>query len=345
MLLPYLTSGSSDINWKRISNNGQWFIHGENLTPGLYKSERDNQRTRITFTSVDYPDIRNEFIVSGDLDFSYQDRYTNDPESNSPGGEGFLMTKKDKDCLDQDFVVFEENNSHWEGPYYYYGQPSKNYNCYGITWSEDGSQLAVYDQYIGGKIHVQIFNKKAELLQQFDIRLPLLNKNEKGSVANSLYWNGTDFLFWTSDWTETHNPSRFYSFSSLHPEKINHLVDLPGDYHVIGKEPGSNRLLITSFDQDNCNTLVFNPDKKQIEKRVTIDTRCRNDERSLDNQRIAVANQKDDGDHLLIWDWGTLTFQDKGVIKRLLSWQSDLQGFLVEKQDNQQKLIFDVIRP
>jgi hypothetical protein len=346
MLLPYLTSGSSDINWERISNNGQWFIHGENLTPGLYKSERDNQKTRITFKSVDYFNTQNEFMVVGDFDFY----------GFSPDGKSALLEQPEGvRCVNHDFVLFEEDKGQWDGPYFH-RQPDNGNNCYEMQWSEDGSQLAVYSQFLWDRSHVMIFDKKAQLLQQFDVHKPNVNSDEKSDTASILFWNGTDYV-WVMNQTFTNYTQKAYTqqaytqqtqifaFSSLHPEKITHLLDLPGEYYVIGKEPGSNRLLITSFEQDNCNTLVFNPDKKQIEKRVTIDTGCYNEKRSSDNQRIAVVNQKDDGDHLLIWDWGTLTFQDKGIIKWLLSWQSDLQGFLVEKQDNQQKLFFDVIYP
>jgi hypothetical protein len=330
-----------------LLKNGQWYVYGERIKPDTNASEVNKRKTRIVFTSIDHPDIQNEFIVSGDFGFSDQNWGIDSPASDSSNGEGFLMPGFKKDCIDQNFVVVDESNGQWNGPYYY-GQPSRGDDCYGITWSEDGSQLAVYDQYIAGKmsekIHMLIFNKKAELLKQFDIQL--LPSNH-GFMIKHLSWKGTDFLIWTTDDNGSGKQilSRFYSFSSLRPEKITHLVDLAGEYFVIGKEPGSNRLLITSFRQGNYNTLVFNPDKKQIEKKISFDTRCYNDERSSDNQKIAIVNQKDDGNHLLIWNWGTLTFQDKGIIKWLLSWQSDLQGFLVEKQDNQQKLIFDVIRP
>jgi hypothetical protein len=337
LLQSYLIPGDDDTSWDILLKNGQWVVYGKNLTPELYKSERDDQRTRIVFTSVDHPDIQNEFIVSGDLDFDYQNRYIESPESRSPDGEGFLMSHfKGKFCYDQNFVVFDENNGQWSGPYYY-GQPSNDNNCYGINWSEDGSQLAVYDQYIGGKIHVMIISKQAKLLQQFDIQLP---KSNKGDVVNHFYWRGTDFLAWTTDGIGKHNPTRIYAFSSLHPEIVSHLVDLAGDYHIIGKEPGSNRLLITSF-WDNCNTLVFNMDKKQIEKQISIGMRCQEDERSSDNHWIAVVNNQGTGFHLLTWDWEALTFQDKGSIKRLNSWQNDLQGFLVEITEN----YFDVIHP
>lgn len=62
--------------------------------------------------------------------------------------------------------MFSQENGRWQGPYYYDDPEQQGTTCYGMAWSENGDQLAVFSRLSpydpNEKLSVLIINKYAD---------------------------------------------------------------------------------------------------------------------------------------------------------------------------------------
>lgn len=307
----------------------------------------------MTIKSVDFPFLQASFKYPGKLfasPFSYSTPFVTNSES--PNGKAYFLFKfTGRFCLGPDITMVNEEYGVWKGPHYYNGVSGKaKGDCYGMAWSEDGTELALYARPIEnpdeGDLHVIILNQRAERLREFYVKA---QGTEYG--LDYLYWNGDEFYLNSANsyaQSEEQKPARLYRFYGRHPEQVTHLVDLPRFFQIIGKDPDSGCILLNSFDRrDTCQTIVFNPDTRKEEKLVEVEGPCFRFSRSQDNRKIAlIIKNKDLGMKIYFWDWQALSYRYGGTaIRPYFFWQNDLGGLLLERKDENGRYYFDVVLP
>lgn len=356
VVLPQLESAYGGIN-SVISPNGKWGIGFQDIN----NENGEIEGKVLTFTSIDLPGDITNFNIPSDL--FYGDYFPGRPWvaiSWSPSGKSlFLMRSIGKFCNDQHIVMFEENKGKWDGPFYYQKPSDEFGECYNFSWSDDGTELAVNtrskNREVTNNLNITILNTRAEVLSQF-----LVNTPSNANGQDFLYWKGTDFIIVNADFLAKYDPDNqerirrattIYIFSSVEPENVIHVIDLPRFYYLLGRDPISNRILMASYswNDSSCQYSVINIDRRELEKSGELNGLCTTSRRTLDNNWIFfyAFDKTSDKNPALLWDWSSLTFIEKGMYPDLyiLPWQDALRGFLVLKTDSNGDQQFDVIRP
>ncbi len=332
---------------KISSSDGKWILNVE-----YFRNKYDANATRkLIISSVDIPTKDLSFSLTGDFYPSipiFDKGFTN---SWSPSGDAFFLSSyENKFCLAGNLVIFSEQNGKWNGPFSIdeslikkplYPLP----NCYYMSWSEDGSKLALFTregEYNSGRLHVLILDHKANLLQEFYIDVP---GNKNG--IDFLYWNDTDFILLISDFysrSEAAPPERkakasqLYSFSSLEPEKVAHLIDLPRVYEISGKDPDSNRILLNSLEWRGCSEyIVYDLGIKQIIKQQKYPAHLTQSARTKDNKKIILGYySKSEKKYFYSWNWDTLEFERLDITSRggfFTGYSTILNSFIYMEKD------------
>lgn len=356
-ILPRLETLTMGIN-EAISPNGNWELD-------ITKKRNPNgeiEKETITFTSIDIPFIKYSFSFPGD--FRYSDYFPGAMPwvaiSWSPDGKSiFFIRFTNRWCVDQQIVMFEEKNGKWDSPYYFQKtEIIEEGVCSYFAWSKDGTQLAMHSRTPTNNgsddLNITILNKKAEVVRNF-----LVNTPDNGFGFDFLYWKGTEFLLVNADALAQNNQDNserlqrattIYRFSSIEPEKVTHVIDLPRFYQLFGKDPKSNHILLAAFDYiSSCAYVVINTDKRIVEENTSLEGACGNSARLVENEVIAFYyyNEPLNKSIAEFWDWTTMTFNEKGVYQSLeiLPWQDNLRGFLILRENSNGKKYFDVLRP
>lgn len=332
---------------KISSSDGKWILNVE-----YFGNKYDDNATRkLIISSVDIPSKDFLFSLTGDyypMTSFFRNGFTN---SWSPSGDAFFLSSyANKFCLAGNLVIFCEQNGKWNGPYsvdksLIKESPYPLQNCYYMSWSEDGSKLALFTregEYNSGRLHVLILDHKANLLQEFYIDVP---GNRNG--IDFLYWNDTDFLLLISDFYSQSEAadaerkvkaSQLYSFSSLEPEKVIHLIDLPRVYQISGKDPDSNRILLSSNKMRGYGEyIVYDLHEKQIIKKQKFPAFFGEGVRTKDNKKIILDYyNRSEKFHFLSWNWSTLKFKGLDITARggfFSGYSTMLNSFLYMEKD------------
>jgi hypothetical protein len=355
VILPRLEHLAWGVN-EVISPNGIWGIEIS------YNRNNSNEivETIIQFSSIDIPFRKFSFFVPDD--YRYIESNFGMPwvaVSWSPNSKSiFLVQYIHRFCIDQQFVLFNEVNGKWEGPYYYKTQEPDGSNCYSFSWSDDGTQLAIHTRSLensdSDELFVTILNTKAEVQQEFSVNSPV-----NGYGFDYLYWNENKFILINLD-PSAHNDQEnterqkqatsIYYFTIDEPENVSHVIDLTRYYIVLGWEPVSSRILMaTNEGVTGCEYLVINAESKQVEQNGNYNGLCSVSRQSKDNVNIAflINDQSSKKSYTQFWNWKTMKFIDKELLAniRILPWQDTLRGFLILRESNNGKEFFDVLRP
>jgi hypothetical protein len=332
---------------KVSSSDGKWILNVE-----YFGKKYDANATRkLIISSVDIPSRDFSFSLTGDyypmISF-FRNGFTN---SWSPSGDAFFLSSyENKFCLAGNLVIFSKKNGKWNGPFsidesLIKESPYPLQNCYYMSWSEDGSKLALFTregEYNSGRLHVLILDHKANLLQEFYIDVP---GNKNG--IDFLYWNDTDFILLISDFysqSEAADPERkakasqLYSFSSQEPQKVIHLIDLPQVYQISGKDPGSNRVLLSSnLMRGFGEYIVYDLNEKKIIKQQKFPAFFREGVRTMDNKKIVLDySNRSEKIHFLSWNWNTLKFKELDITAGggfFCGYSAELNSFLYMEND------------
>lgn len=338
------TEGSDDYLDGHISRDGKWF-----LSIDFAVRMNDHETNEVTISSIDNPFQKSLFAVDEQVRYQFIMIPLQGTESWSPsGGAFFLAIPSLKSCGDDFIELLFEEDGRWSHSKIV-EDPNDERDCYQPVWSEDGTKLAIYPvtHYIeNGMTNIRLYNQKGELIQDLDVNVP-----ETRNSVNQLYWNDEDFLIVTaafySQFGNQPEPTLIYRFSSSNPEKVQLLAQLPDYYYLIGKDPNSERILLTAYslDEDFCESIVFNLNSQQIEKTVRLQGACANDHRSPDNRYIVLATGKEENLLLHFWDWTKLEFYDAGEADEVISWQTDMQALLVMNKTENGKVKIEYVKP
>jgi len=287
----------------------------------------------------------------------------------SPDSKAFLVSGRPAKSCGQKYALLSEDNGRWSSPYYY--QPdfplgtdffeaeqwSPKKLCTEVSWSEDGTLLAIYTTLDDKKdvVWVDVVDHQMRIVRQMTVAIPVANFLE-------VYWRGTDYLFTSISTSTRLLKSQVYAVSALKPGEVTPLLTEDGYLNIAGEEDATNRLLFLSSISSHpytCKVIVFNRLSRQVEKEFVQEGHCYYISQSTDNRSIAtiieriydcpgckdsnVSHEK----RLFTWAWDSLALTDRGVIADLDGWHDDLQGFLVKRWRNEKEGEFyvEVVRP
>jgi hypothetical protein len=325
---------------ERLSKSG-WILQSSENSP-TYANAKN---VPISIDNVDFPLVSYRFSIPREFHLS---EFTSYPSASSwsPDGRSLLLVKSAaKTCTDQNFAIFHYSNGFWEGPYYSKITSKEYGNCYGMVWSEDSTKLAVYS-FPGGNvdsslINIKIFSTKAELLQDFSIRITATE-----DCAIKLYWEMSNFYLTQWDPFNEMLTGNIYKFSSIHPNEVMELLTLPVNSRVINKDSNSNRVLLaTKGGSEGCELLVFNLDNNQIDKSIYFPSSCGGFDKSPDNKlHLFFVNENS---KLMVknWDWKKVGLTDIEEVEDWLGWDQNLKSFILIKKDSNQNLYLDLLAP
>jgi hypothetical protein len=344
LLKPKLANDGEILTSGELTQDGNWVINSKrtdltNLN-SLFNGEAD-QSQELFIQAVNNPMLNTQFWMNA----RWHARL-------SPNSKSFVMEIGNiRWCPATIFTLYNIVGSKWEGPIIfgdYYSNWQQGFQpCSSTTWSQDGTNLALYSRPTGNpdNVSIQILDQEGRLLQNFAVHAPAV----EGGI-DYLYWNGTDFILVNR--ADFHpegqkDISFVYSFSSLEPEKVVRLDYLPmtSSYEIWGRDFRTDRILIAENDSE-MKLIIYRLAENAIEKEVIHKEPCWFRARSLDNLWIwAQCGGLGQVQHLYLWDWGKLEFIDKGIAEKVIGWQEDIQGLLVLNRNENGKIIMDVIKP
>lgn len=313
-----------DSYYKRLPlPNSKWVLDYEYIEYQNVKPNK-NPHSIITFLSTEKENERTSFLIPGKNYIEQSFFIFWSPDSISPNGKSAFLTRYiNYECMDKQIIMFSEEEGEWNGPYYFGKSSETGDECYQMVWSEDGTKLALYTRVFKNKIqilHIILLDNKANLLQEFDVDISL---NYSG--VDYLYWNDIDFVLLTVDYYsqfESAGPERrtkssqLYSFSSLEPEKVVHHLDFPRVYQILGKDPDSNRILLSSYEREGYSDfIVYDLSERRIIKQQKYPAIFGESTRTMDNDKIILGYQSNSYEtNFLSWNWKTLTFTELSAV-------------------------------
>ncbi len=238
-----------------LSPNGTWEI--EVSKNYIHTKPEKEVETTIQLSSIDFPLRKFIFSVPGSFLLINADFGPFVAQSWSPNGKSFFLAKlRNKFCLDQEIVLFNEVGGKWEGPYHYKPK-TDNSGCYSFSWSADSTQLAKYTRFpkynSPDDLFVTVLNTKGDSQHEFSVKSPLEGFDFDHRTWH-LYWDENKFMMINSGvpiFTDSEE-STLYRFTSDLPDTLYKVMDMPSYHYVLGWDPTSSRILLVTFISNKC---------------------------------------------------------------------------------------------
>jgi hypothetical protein len=204
---------------------------------------------------------------------------------------------------------------------------AKSTNCPGVTWSPDGSKLAlVFDD------GILVLNRSTKLINQVDWTE---NKSD-------LIWTGKGILILASDFGG--REAKLNRLYLIDPNKFTRSLIFSynqypdGSLEIVGWNPDVSYLLL--YDTIHYKLFLFDVRSDQILEYIPLVLVSReNMQYSRNYVSLVVESASDSSNHLVVFDWRNKTLQDYGNIRRLIGWYSGLNGYLVQRNDNRYAIV------
>ena len=318
---------------QRLSNNGKWFFEG--ISPSYSITSLDFPFTRYVFNELE---VKNKY---------HYDFYWSPNHPYLFAGQLFIP---EKSCAREHFYILEEKynmiriKARLNEPL---EEPSK---CRDARWLWDGTQIALIGlEKQREKYDISIYDMDAKLISEYEYTVSQEDKElfPGGYQVRILPDHGIIFL---SIRGEKNNPkavSRIMYINEKEPDIGNHVIDVQGDYYILAADKINERiLLVETIDNKTSHFMVVNINSGDVEKKGEVFSGEYGVHAgsfpvvSLDKRFVAITASPHTtyfSQVLLIWDWETLEFSDKGEIDTLIGWDDQKQGFLVLTRDKESR--------
>ncbi len=241
----------------------------------------------------------------------------------SPDSTAFAATGSNggypKSCNFVAIIALDSNGSFRQSTYDW----QQDTNCPGITWSPDGSEIAL-------KLDdsLRIINRDGQLIHQMDW---MVNKGD-------LVWTQTGIFVFSANTLAREDPAtQLYLIDpTTMTKRLIYSYDQYSDSSptIVGWAMDSHFMLF--YDRTHAKLFLFDSQSHQITQRLPLaNLGAASHQYPSPYAGLVITNTADDSTHLVVFDWSSQTLRDYGQVRQLIGWYPPLNGFLVVMPDNQ----------
>lgn len=326
-----------------ISPDGQWFISDFATSSQGINAKIIKVNDPANFFSIQVSNYFDIFSADWSLDGKKISLGLSHQRSDRPG------------CFPTDVVIYRYEKGKWVGPIIYPSStriPTKD--CLSSSWSEDGESIFIFPRVPNkdGNIPIEKINKLGQLQNDYLIKTDIPDRidNYDSTFSHLVINNLGDDIFikyYHEYYPEFSND--YYYFSSIEPDKVEHLFHFDGFCDLIGKDQNGKVYFsrIPSRDLDRSIFVTYDLPTKKIIANSTVDMRIAPPQIAVSILHFPVHNRfvLESMRKIYLLDIQNMKLTNMGDIYTVVGWNTKLKGYLLLKENENEELYLSLLKP